>query len=86
MRDHRIPSAPGIGMLLALAGCMTLSACSEPASSGKEKDAAATASQPTPPAQAPADASALDEARTTARDAYVYGVRRFQPVNATACR
>lgn len=74
MHDHRTPSAPGIGMLLALAGCMTLSACSDQASSDKEKVAPAKADQSAPPAQASTDASALQEAKATARDAYVYGV------------
>ncbi len=64
-------------MLLALASGMMLSACGE-RSSGNEKDRDAAAghapaASPAAPA-ASADTAALEEARTIARDAYVYGV------------
>ncbi len=77
MYHHRIRSATGIGMLLALASGMMLSACGE-RSSGNEKDRDAAAghapaASPAAPA-ASADTAALEEARTIARDAYVYGV------------
>lgn len=75
MYDHRVrPSATVIGMAFTLAGCLSLSACSERAPSDKEEKTMAAADQAPAPAPASADAVSTEEARVIARDAYVYGI------------
>ncbi|WP_448141630.1 DUF1254 domain-containing protein [Stenotrophomonas bentonitica] len=75
MYAHRVrPSATVVATALALAGCLSLSACGERASTDKDGKTTEPGSHVPTRAPAPAEAVSVEQAKAIARDAYVYGV------------